>query len=128
MSETEKITVNLSVVDVGKIDLLVQEGFYSSRTDLIRTGIRNLLNTHETAIEETIIRRTMAIGIVGYGKDELEKVVADGKQLDIRVIGMLMLSKNVTPDLATAAIHSIEVRGVFRASNALKQALADRMT
>lgn len=127
MSETEKITVNLSVVDLGKIDLLVQEGFYSSRTDLIRTGIRNLLNTHDSAIQDTIVRRTMAIGIVGYGKDELEKVLAEGNQLDIRVIGMLMLSKNVTPELATAAIHSIEVRGVFRASNAVKQALADRM-
>lgn len=127
MSETEKITVNLSVVDLGKVDLLVQEGFYSSRTDCIRTGIRNLLNSHESAIQDTIVRRTMAVGIVGYSKEDLEQVAADGKQLEIRVIGMLTLPKSITPELATAAIHSLEVRGVFRASSAVKQALEDRM-
>ena len=127
MADTEKITINMSVVDLGKIDLLVEEGFYSSRTDLIRTGIRNLLNAHEQHIEQVVVRKAMAIGIAGFGRRELENAVENGTMLDIRVVGMAIIEKNVTPELARAAIQSLKVHGVLKASKAVKEALADRM-
>lgn len=127
MADTEKITINMSVVDLGKIDLLVEEGFYSSRTDLIRTGIRNLLNSHEQHIDQVVVRKAMAIGIAGFGRRELESAVENGTMLDIRVVGMAIIEKNVTPELARAAIQSLQVRGVLKANEAVKEALADRI-
>ncbi|MBI5931828.1 MAG: CopG family transcriptional regulator [Chloroflexi bacterium] len=126
-SATEKITINLSVVDLGKIDLLVEEGFYSTRTDLIKTAIRNLLNTHESHIGQAVTRRAMAIGIAGFGRKELEAAVAQDQQLEIKVVGMAFIEGNVTPELAQAAIHSIEVKGVLRASDVVKKALGDKI-
>lgn len=126
-SATEKITINLSVVDLGKIDLLVEEGFYSTRTDLIKTAIRNLLNNHDAHIGQAVTRKSLAIGIVGYGRKELEAALAKNQQLDIRVVGMALIENNVTPELAQAAIHSLEVKGVLRISAAVREALADRI-
>lgn len=127
MADTEKITINMSVVDLGQVDLLVSEGFYSSRTDFIRTAIRNQLNQHAESVKQTITRRTMAIGAVSYDRAEFEKKRAAGEKLEIRVVGVLHLDEAITPELAQAVISLIEVRGVFRASEAVKAALADRL-
>lgn len=126
-SATEKITINLSVVDLGKIDLLVEEGFYSTRTDLIKTAIRNLLNTHEAHIGQVVTRKSFAIGIVNYGRKDLETAAANDQPLEIKVVGMAFIDNNVTPELAQAAIHSLEVKGVLRASEAVKKALGDKI-
>jgi Arc/MetJ-type ribon-helix-helix transcriptional regulator len=126
-SATEKITINLSVVDLGKIDLLVEEGFYSTRTDLIKTAIRNLLSTHEAYIGQVVTRKSLVIGIAGFGKKQLEEAISENQQLDIRVVGMAIIENNVTPELARAAIHSLEVKGVLRVSAAVREALADRI-
>lgn len=127
MADTEKVTINMSVVDLGQVDLLVEECFYSSRTDFIRTAIRNLLAVHSEVVKQSVVRKTMAIGAVGYNKAELEKIIAEGSQLEIRVVGLFVLETNVTPELARAAIRSLKVLGVFRASDAVKAALADRI-
>jgi Arc/MetJ-type ribon-helix-helix transcriptional regulator len=127
MADTEKVTINMSVVDLGQIDLLVDEGFYSSRTDFIRTSIRNQLNQHSEAVKQSITRRTMALGTVGFTRAELEKRKEKGEMLDVRVVGVFVLTSDVTPELARETIQSIKVMGVFRASKAVKAALADRM-
>lgn len=127
MADTEKVTINMSVVDLGQVDLLVEEGFYSSRTDFIRTAIRNLLANHSEVVKQSVVRKTMAIGAVNFSKGELEKAVADGSQLEIRVVGLLDLSNDISPELARAAIQTIKVLGVFRATSEVKAALADRM-
>lgn len=127
MADTEKVTINMSVVDLGQVDLLVEEGFYSSRTDFFRTAIRNLLVVHSEVVKQSVVRKTMAIGAVGYSKGELEKFVAEGQQLEIRVVGLFVLPTDVSPELARAAIHSLKVLGVFRASDEVKAALADRI-
>jgi Arc/MetJ-type ribon-helix-helix transcriptional regulator len=127
MADTEKVTINMSVVDLGQIDLLVDEGFYSSRTDFIRTAIRNQLNQHSEAVKQSITRRTMALGTVGFTRAELEKRKEKGEMLDVRVVGVFVLTSDVTPELARETIQSIKVMGVFRASEAVKAALADRM-
>jgi Arc/MetJ-type ribon-helix-helix transcriptional regulator len=127
MADTEKVTINMSVVDLGQVDLLVEEGFYSSRTDFIRTAIRNLLAVHSEVVKQSVVRKTMAIGAVGYNKAELEKIVADGSQLEIRVVGLFVLDPSISPELARAAIRSLKVLGVFRASNEVKAALVDRI-
>src|SRR3712207_8916575 len=57
--ETEKITSNLGVVDLGQIDLLVQEGFYANRTDFIRTAIRNQIAAHADAVKQSVARNTL---------------------------------------------------------------------
>jgi Arc/MetJ-type ribon-helix-helix transcriptional regulator len=127
MADTEKITINLSVVDLGRIDLLVEQGFYSTRTDFIRTATRNQLDTHSEEIQQVVARKSLAVGVMGFNRADLERVIADGEQLDIRVVGMLVLKNDIKPDLAKAAIRSLKVSGAFHASEAVKEALSDRI-
>jgi Arc/MetJ-type ribon-helix-helix transcriptional regulator len=125
--ETEKITINLGVIDLGQIDLLVQEGFYSNRTDLIRTAIRNQLATHAEVVKQTVTRKTMVLGLQRYSRQELEAVRAAGQKLQIHVLGLASIADDVSPDLARATIDSISVLGVLQASRTVKAALADRI-
>lgn len=124
---TEKITINLGVVDLGQIDLLVQEGFYSNRTDLIRTAIRNQLATHAEVVRETVARKTFILGLQHFTRHDLEAVQAKGQQLVIQVLGLASIADDVSPELARATIDSIAVLGALHASPAVKAALADRI-
>ena len=124
---TEKITINLGVVDLGQIDLLVQEGFYSNRTDLIRTAIRNQLATHAEVVRETVARKTFVLGLQHYTRSDLETVQAAGQKLQIQVLGLASIAEDVSPELARATIDSIVVLGALHASPAVKAALADRI-
>jgi Arc/MetJ-type ribon-helix-helix transcriptional regulator len=127
MSETEKITFNMSVVDLGKIDLLVQEGLYSNRTDLIRTAIRGQLKSHDFELQQSVQRHSFGIGVYHFSRADLEQVKSEGKTLTIITIGMLHLADDISPELAADTIDEIRVRGAFRAPAAVKQALADRI-
>jgi Arc/MetJ-type ribon-helix-helix transcriptional regulator len=127
MPESEKITINMSAVDLGKIDLLVQEGLYSNRTDFIRTAIRNLLDKHSFEIQQSVTRHSYVIGALGYNQADLERFKVRGEKINATVVGFLNLASDISPELALQVIESIEVRGVFHASEAVKQALADRM-
>ena len=127
MSETEKITINMAAVDLGKVDLLVQEGMYSNRTDFIRTAIRSQLEKHTFEIQQSVVRHAFVIGVVSYNRLDLEKRLQKGEQLDLAVIGMLQLQDDISPELAAETIHSIRLHGMFVASAAVKAALADRM-
>jgi len=127
MADTEKITINLSVVDLGQIDLLVRQGLYANRTDLIRTAIRNQIDRHGDVLQQTIIRRTLAVGVIVYTRSELEKHQARGEQVEIRALGMVVIQNDVPPDLARQTVKSIEVFGILSASDAVKEALADRI-
>lgn len=125
--ETEKITINLGYVDLGRVDLLVQEGFYSNRTDFIRTAIRNQLATHAEAVTQSIVRHTLELGLRDYNRADLEAVKAVGEKLHIKVVGLARIAPDVTPELALATIESITVLGALQASSELKSALADRI-
>lgn len=127
MSETEKITINLGLVDLGQIDLLVQEGFYSNRTDFIRTAIRNQLTTHAEAVRQTVARRTLVLGLENYTRRDLEAVRESGERLEIKVLGLATIADDVSPELALETIDSIVVLGALRASPAVKSALNDRI-
>ena len=127
MADTEKITINMSVVDLGQVDLLVEQGFYSNRSDLIRTAVRNQLDRHADVLKETVVRRQIVVGVLVCTRADLEKRRAAGEKIDINVVGMVRLGKDVTPDLARDVIQSLQVYGVLRASPALKDALADRI-
>jgi len=124
--KTEKITINIGLVDLGEIDLLVGEGFFANRTDFIRTAIRRQLEARSEAVKETVERRTLALGTVRLDRAQLEKVRADGRTVELRVLGLGVVDDDVTPELALATIESVEVLGAFRASRAVKAALADR--
>ena len=126
--KAEKITINLGIVDLGRIDLLVAEGFYTNRTDLIRTAIRNHLDASGEAISQTVKRRTLVLGSEHYGRNRLEEWRADGEMVHIRVLGLATVAGDVPPDLAVATIASVEVLGAFRASPEVKKALASRIT
>src|SRR5689334_10836148 len=125
-SESEKITINLGHVDLGHIDLLVQDGFYANRTDFIRTAIRNQIERHGEAARQSVARRNLDLGLRHYGREELEAARAAGRPLDIRVLGLASIAPDVTPELARAAVASIAVLGALQASPAVKAALADR--
>lgn len=123
----EKITINVGCVDLGQIDLLVQEGFYANRTDLIRTAIRNQLASHGEAVRGAVARRTLVLGIHHYTAADLAALRAKRHKLDVRVLGLVTFAADVTPDLALAVIESLTVLGAMHASPALKKALAPRM-
>ncbi|MGO9421843.1 CopG family transcriptional regulator [Roseiarcus sp.] len=125
--ESEKITINLGFVDLGHIDLLVREGFYSNRTDFIRTAIRNQLASHTDAVKQSIVRNTLELGLRRFGREELEAVKAQGGRLKIQVLGLATIDDDVTPELARATIESITVLGALHASKEIKAALADRI-
>lgn len=125
--KTEKITVNVGVVDLGEIDLLVREGFYANRTEFIRIAIRAQLAARAAAVEQTIARRTLVLGTRRYSRRELEEIRASGRTIDIRVLGLASIADDVSVELARATIASVEVLGSFRASGAVRAALADRI-
>ncbi len=126
MSETEKITINLGLVDLGQVDLLVQEGFYSNRTDFIRTAIRNQLSTHAEVVRQTVARKTLVLGLENYTRRDLEAVREAGETLEIKVLGLASIEDDVSPELALETIDSLVVLGALRASPAVKSALAGR--
>jgi Arc/MetJ-type ribon-helix-helix transcriptional regulator len=122
----EKLTINIGCVDLGQIDLLVQEGFYNNRTDLIRTAIRNQLATHQEVVRQVVTRKTLVLGIQHYTAQDLKAVKAAGQMLQIRVLGLASIGVDVTPALALETIESITVLGALHASPAVKAALRDR--
>jgi Arc/MetJ-type ribon-helix-helix transcriptional regulator len=124
--KTEKITVNLGLVDLGQIDLLVQEGFYANRTDFIRAAIRAQLGSRASALDQTVARRTLILGTRHFSRRDLEELRDAGETVDIRVLGLASIADDVSPKLALATVASVEVLGAFRASAAVKAALAPR--
>jgi Arc/MetJ-type ribon-helix-helix transcriptional regulator len=125
--DTEKITINLGYVDLGHIDLLVHEGFYSNRTDLIRTAIRNQIATHADVVKKSIVRHTLELGMRFYSRADLEAVKASAGKLNIQVIGLVTIAADVPPELALAAIESITVLGALQASDQVKSALSNKI-
>ncbi len=125
--DTEKITINLGYVDLGHIDLMVQEGFYSNRSDFIRTAIRNQLERHAEVVKQTVARKTLDLGLRHYSREDLEAVRAAGQTLHIHVLGLASIAQDVTPELARATIASLSVLGALHASAAVKAALAGRI-
>jgi Arc/MetJ-type ribon-helix-helix transcriptional regulator len=125
--DSEKITINLGMIDLGQIDLLVQEGFYSNRTDLIRTAIRNQLAAHADVIKQTVTRKSLVLGLQNFSRVDLEAVRDAGEKLQIQVLGLATIAPDVTPELALATIESVAVLGAFHASPAVKAALAGRI-
>ncbi len=127
LADTEKITINLGVIDLGQIDLLVQEGFYSNRTDVIRTAIRNQLAAHAEVLRQTVARRTLVLGLQEFTKRDLEAVRKAKAKLKIQALGLVRITDDVSPALARETIESLAVLGALQASPAVKAALADRI-
>ena len=126
VDKSEKITINLGLVDLGQIDLLVSEGFYANRTDFIRSAIRRQLETRSGAVDDTIARRTLMLGTQHLSRRELEELRAADRMVELRVLGLATVAEDVSPELALATIASVEVLGAFRASRDVKAALAPR--
>ncbi len=127
MPDSEKITINMSAVDLGKVDLLVQEGLYSNRTDFIRTAIRSQLEKHTFEIQQSVTRYSYVVGVLSYDRSDFEKLKQKGEKLTIAIMGMLHLHDDIPPELAGEVVESIRVRGVFIAKEDIKAALSERM-
>ncbi len=127
LPDSDKVTVNVGLVDLAQMDLLVNEGFYTNRTDFVRAAIRQQLQVHADALRQIIVLKRYVLGQYRYSRKELEDVVAAGRRLDIHVLGLAVIENEVTPELAVAAIESVQVLGAFIASPAVRQALADRI-
>lgn len=124
--ESEKLTINLGFVDLGRIDLLVRDGFYSNRADFIRTAVRNQLERQGDAVQHSVTRKQLSLGLSHYTQQDLEAARDAGTPLHIQVLGLASIASDVTPELARAAIASVQVLGAFHASPEVKAALADR--
>jgi Arc/MetJ-type ribon-helix-helix transcriptional regulator len=128
LDKTEKITINIGLVDLGQIDLLVDEGFYTNRTDFIRTAIRRQLETRANAVNDTMARRTLVLGAQHLNRGYLEALRDAGQTVELRVLGLATVADDVSPELAMETIAAVEVLGAFRAPRAVKAALASRTT
>jgi Arc/MetJ-type ribon-helix-helix transcriptional regulator len=128
VERSEKITINVGLVDLGEIDLLVSEGFYANRTDFIRTAIRRQLERRSDAVEASVARRELVLGIENYSRQALEQIRDSGRMVELRVLGLASIADDVSPELARETIARVEVLGAFRASPAVKAALASRIT
>jgi Arc/MetJ-type ribon-helix-helix transcriptional regulator len=126
--DSEKITINLGYVDLGRIDLMVQEGFYSNRTDFIRTAIRNQLASQSEEVSRSVDRHMLEIGLRDFSRADLEAARTAGETLHVRVLGLARIAADVTPELALATIGSMTVLGALQASAPVRAALADRLT
>ncbi|TDR92933.1 CopG family transcriptional regulator [Enterovirga rhinocerotis] len=126
--DSEKITINLGFVDLGQIDLLVGDGFYSNRTDFIRTAIRNQLSRHDGEVRTSVARKSLDLGLRTFTRRELEELQVAGETIEIQVLGLASIAPDVTPDLARATIAGVHVLGSFQASAEVKAALRDRMS
>lgn len=126
-SDTEKITINLGYVDLGRVDLLVQEGFYSNRSDFIRAAIRAQIQSHQDVIQQAAARKTLVLGLQDFTRAHLESVRARGERLQIQILGLARIAHDVSPELAVATIESVRVLGGFHASPAVRAALAERI-
>jgi Arc/MetJ-type ribon-helix-helix transcriptional regulator len=124
--KSEKITINVGLVDLGQIDLLVREGFYANRTDFIRTAIRRQIESRSSSVETTVARRELTLGSEHYDRRDLEQLRDAGRMVELRVLGLASIADDVTPELALATIAAVEVLGAFRAPAAVKAALASR--
>ena len=125
--DSEKLTINMGFVDLGHIDLLVREGFYSNRSDFIRTAIRTQLDRHTDAVKQSVARRQLDLGLRQYSRMDLEAIRAAGESLHIQVLGLAVIASDVSPELARATIASIQVLGALQASPEVKAALSDRI-
>lgn len=126
VDKSEKITINVGLVDLGQIDLLVSEGFFANRTDFIRTAIRRQLETRSSAVDRTVVRRELTLGTEHYSRHDLEELRDSGRMVELRVLGLASITDDVSPELALATIAAVEVLGAFRAPPAVKAALAPR--
>jgi Arc/MetJ-type ribon-helix-helix transcriptional regulator len=126
VDRSEKITINVGLVDLGQIDLLVDEGFFANRTDFIRTAIRRQLESRAAAVADTVVRRTLTLGTQHYSRQDLEALRDSGSTVELRVLGLASIADDVSPELALATIARVEVLGAFRAPRAVKAALAPR--
>ena len=126
-AESEKLTLNIGYVDLGKIDLLVRDGFYSNRSDFIRTAIRNQLSTQAADVERSVTRNTFDLGLRDFSRAELEEVLRRKEKLSIKVVGLARIAADVPPELAAATIDTITVLGALQASEAVKSALAGKL-
>lgn len=124
MADTEKITINMNAVELGKIDLLVEQGHYSNRTDFIRSAIRSQLEKHTVEVQQTVVRSSYAVGVIVYDKGDLERRKAVGEKVQVSVVGMLQLNSDISPALAVETIESVKVYGIFQASAEVKEALS----
>ncbi|MFD3164077.1 CopG family transcriptional regulator [Herpetosiphon sp. NSE202] len=127
MADIEKVSINLSVVDLGQIDLLVDQGFYSSRTDFFRAAVRTQLGGHDEAIKQAVVRTASVLGVISFDREDLQRMQQHNEQARIVVVGLLILSNDISVELAQATIKSIKVYGALRASPEVKAALADRI-
>jgi Arc/MetJ-type ribon-helix-helix transcriptional regulator len=125
-ADSEKITINLGFVDLGHVDLMVRDGFYANRTDFIRTAIRNQLDRHADVLRQSVVRKTLDLGLCHYSRSDLEAALARSEMLQINVLGLASIARDVTAELARATIASVTVLGALHASPEVRAALADR--
>lgn len=124
--DTEKVCVNLAAVELGKIDVLVSQGLFTSRTDLIRAGIRKVLEENGEAVQRVALGAA-GLGIMAITRKQLEQARKAGEKLDMKVIGILVIDPDVTPELADTTIHEIRIFGTLRGPKAVLARIGDRV-
>lgn len=121
--QSEKITINVNHIDLGKIDLLIDNGFFSNRSDFIRAAIRNELNKNGSYVEEKIEKKGFLVGIAKYNEDDFQKAIESNQLINLRIIGLFVIDSNVPLELVKQSVKKIDVKGTLIAPKEIKDYL-----
>lgn len=126
---SEKVSVNINEEALSKIDLLVEDGFYSNRSDFINRAVDTLLDRENRTVDklleihskEKINSRQWFVGVQTMGSQYLEKVKEQGVRLRIKGCGVLYFEKDAAQELVFETVEYISPRIRVIAEEAVRE-------
>ena len=125
MEKTEKVSVNMNIGTLSQIDLLVDQGFYSNRSDFINQAVRESINQKQERINEvkTNYEKMNFIWFLGVYRlryEELMQIKKNGNTKKISGYGILYIDDSLD-DLVLETINTINVKGKVNCSDKLNE-------
>ena len=125
METVEKVSVNMNIATLSQIDLLVDKGYYSNRSDFINQSVRQALDEKKSVIEEMGERQKdldfrWFIGVMSLEKEELLKAKENRIKIKIKGYGLLGIDAELD-DLVIENVESIAVKGKVICSDRIKK-------
>ena len=126
---SEKVSVNMNVGTLSQIDVLVDLGYYSNRSDFINQAVRQAIDQKQSIIENETSKQRESngdwfTGVCVITKDQLLIAKEKGKKLKIRGYGVVVID-NKLDDLALEVIDSIDIKGKILASQKIKDTFSN---
>ena len=129
-SFSEKVSVNINTSTLSSIDLLVDNGYYSNRSDFINQALREGLQKHQNTIDRIIEKKTEQsgespnhwfIGVYGLEKQDVEQAKNRGVEMEIKGYGVLVIDEDIDEEVLFATVRTIKVKGKIVCKKSIKE-------